>query len=130
MDFDASFFPWPARAGRGASPYCWRASGAGHSSGRRRDPVNRSFQFNNLFGASLGVGVRTFAADRIAITLELRDLVYFEKIENDRVASGPVDGQATSLNSPVNPSTWYDANTHFTNAFQLRLGVGFFLFGG
>ena len=69
----------------------------------------------------------------MAISLELRDLMYFDKLENSRVATGPAlaPGQpGYTANSPLNPATWYSPDSHPTSAFQLRLGVSFFVLGG
>ena len=94
------------------------------------DAVHRSFDYSTLVNLELGAGVRFFVEERIAVTLELRDLLYFEKVENSRVVTAPAGAPATAANSPANPITWYDPNTHFTNAIQLRLGASFFVFGG
>ncbi len=54
--------------------------------------------------------------------------MYFEKIENVQVAMGdPNTLPLSSKNNPLNPATWYDPNTHFTNDVQLQVGLSFFL---
>ena len=55
--------------------------------------------------------------------------MYFEKIENINVAPGrrTLPRDAGYANSPLNPATWYDPNTHFTNDVQLQVGLSLFL---
>jgi len=38
-----------------------------------------------------------------------------------------VKDKGTSVVVPLNPNTWYDTNTHFTNDVQMQLGVSIFL---
>jgi hypothetical protein len=59
----------------------------------------------------------------------VRDIMYFEKIENIKVATGAAvpAGQPGYGNSPLNPAFWYDPNTHFTNDVQLQVGLSLFL---
>jgi hypothetical protein len=91
------------------------------------DPVHRQFSNNNLIDLSLGLGARLFATRRLAIALEVRDTVYFDKWESPRVAPGSTSLPPASPDNPVNPSTWYDVSTHFTNAVSVRLGASFSL---
>jgi hypothetical protein len=134
-DLDAYIVPWPARARSGAfEPYL--VGGLGVIATRPIavvDPRDRSFDANTLVDLTLGVGVRLFVDPRVAISLEVRDLMYFDKLENGRVATGPAvaPGQpGYTANSPLNPATWYSPDSHPTSAFQLRLGVSFFVLGG
>ncbi len=135
FDLDVAFFPWPAHARKGASagafePYLLAGVGALQSRPVSLvDPADRSFEYNTLVDLGLGAGVRVFVAGRIAFTLELRDLLYFEKTENPAVPSASSSGPLMGLANPRNPATWYDPDTHFTNAIQLRLGASFFVFG-
>jgi hypothetical protein len=133
IDLDFVVAPWPARSRRAFEPYL--LGGAGVVQTRPIpvvDAAHRSFDYNTLVNLELGAGVRFFVDQRIAVTLELRDLLYFEKIENIKVAQGAAAtaGQPGFANSPLNPASWYNPNTHFTNAIQLRLGASFFVFGG
>jgi outer membrane beta-barrel protein len=80
------------------------------------DPDNRKFDWNNLVNFDVGIGFRIFFTRWLAATLEVRDLIYFEKIENLQIATNPLD-----------QSKWYDPNTHFTNDVQFQLGVSMFL---
>jgi outer membrane beta-barrel protein len=94
------------------------------------DPDNRSFDWNNLVNFDAGIGFRIFFTRWLAAVLEVRDLIYFEKLENLQVATGPVTstpGSAAYANNPLNQATWYDPNTHFTNDVQLQVGLSLFL---
>jgi hypothetical protein len=122
---DANLVPWPARARPGAAagsfePYL--IGGLGAISTRPVpvvDPANRRFDAsNNLIDFCVGLGARVFVAERVALTFELRDLIYPEKIESAFVSRSPQD-----------PSAWSDTHSHITNAIQLRLGASFFVAG-
>jgi outer membrane beta-barrel protein len=93
------------------------------------DPDNRSFTWNTLVNFDVGIGLRIFFNRWLAAVLEVRDIMYFEKIENIKVAAGQAvtAGQGGYANSPLNPATWYDPNTHFTNDVQLQVGLSLFL---
>jgi outer membrane beta-barrel protein len=81
------------------------------------DPDNRSFpDWNTLVNFDVGIGFRIFFNRWVAAILEVRDLIYSEKIEALTIARVPTD-----------PSTWYDKNTHLTNDVQLQFGLSFFL---
>jgi outer membrane beta-barrel protein len=81
------------------------------------DPENRKFDWNNLVNFDVGIGFRIFFTRWLAAILEVRDIMYFDKIEN----------VAVSQTTPLDPKTWYDPNTHFTNDVQLQVGLSFFL---
>lgn len=82
------------------------------------DPDNRSFPtWNNLVNFDLGIGFRIFFNRWLAATLEVRDLIYSEKLESTVV----------SQTDPTNQSLWYDTGTHITNDVQLQLGLSVFL---
>jgi outer membrane beta-barrel protein len=94
------------------------------------DPDNRLFSWNNLINFDVGIGLRIFFNRWLAATLEIRDIMYFEKIESTTVAIGPDVPSSSpmySKNSPTNPATWYDQNTHFTNDIQMQVGLSVFL---
>jgi outer membrane beta-barrel protein len=92
------------------------------------DPDNRKFDWNNLINFDVGIGLRIFFNRWLAATLEIRDIMYFEKIENIQVANGPAVGPGPGYgNSPLNPDTWYDKDTHFTNDVQMQVGLSFLL---
>ena len=93
------------------------------------DPDNRTFNWNTLVNFDVGIGLRIFFNRWLAAVLEVRDIMYFEKIENITVAHGAAvaPGRPATANSPLNPATWYDPNTHFTNDVQLQVGLSLFL---
>jgi outer membrane beta-barrel protein len=81
------------------------------------DPDNRSFPtWNNLVNFDVGIGFRIFFNRWIAAILEVRDIIYSEKIESITIAANPTD-----------KSTWYDPGTHITNNVQMQVGLSFFL---
>jgi len=80
------------------------------------DPDNRKFDWNTLVNFDVGIGFRIFFTRWLAATLEVRDLIYFEKLENLAIAANPLD-----------QSKWYDPGTHFTNDVQLQVGISMFL---
>jgi outer membrane beta-barrel protein len=91
------------------------------------DPDNRKFDWNNLINFDVGIGLRIFFSRWLAAVLEVRDIIYFDKIESLTVAPGSTSLPLTSLQNPLNPSTWYDKDTHFTNDVQLQVGLSIFL---
>ena len=52
------------------------------------DPDNRTFNWNTLVNFDVGIGLRIFFNRWLAAVLEVRDIMYFEKIENIKVAHG------------------------------------------
>jgi len=92
------------------------------------DPDNRTFNWNNLVNFDVGIGLRIFFNRWLAAVLEVRDIMYFEKLESITVAPGVASaGQAGYATSALNPATWYDSNSHFTNDVQLQVGLSLFL---
>jgi outer membrane beta-barrel protein len=91
------------------------------------DPVDRKFTWNTLVNFDVGIGVRIFFTRWLAAVLEVRDIMFFDKIENLQVAGGSTTLPISSLQNPLNPQTWYDPNTHFTNDVQLQVGLSLFL---
>jgi outer membrane beta-barrel protein len=93
------------------------------------DPDNRKFDWNTLVNFDVGIGLRIFFTRWLAAVVEVRDLMYFDKIEATTIAGGTAvtAGQPGYATSPLNPATWYDPNTHFTNDVQLQVGLSFFL---
>ncbi len=92
------------------------------------DPDNRTFNWNTLVNFDVGIGLRIFFNRWLAAVLEVRDIMYFEKIENITVAKGAaVTGGMGYNQSPLNPALWYDPNTHFTNDVQIQVGLSLFL---
>jgi outer membrane beta-barrel protein len=83
------------------------------------DPDNRSFpDWNNLVNFDVGIGFRIFFNRWLAATLEVRDIIYSEKIEALTIAAGP---------AALDKGTWYDTGTHITNNVQMQVGLSFFL---
>jgi outer membrane beta-barrel protein len=82
------------------------------------DPDNRSFpNWNTLVNFDVGIGFRIFFNRWLAAIIEVRDLIYSEKIEALNI----------SPTQPTNPATWYDNQTHLTNDVQLQVGLSLFL---
>jgi outer membrane beta-barrel protein len=87
------------------------------------DPDNRSFpDWNNLVNFDVGIGFRIFFNRWLAAILEVRDLIYSEKLEARNIAPG-----VTGPGSATDPKTWYDTNSHITNNIQLQVGLSFLL---
>jgi outer membrane beta-barrel protein len=91
------------------------------------DPDNRKFNWNTFVNFDVGIGFRIFFTRWLAAVLEIRDIIYFDKLENLQVANGPSTLPSSAPNSPLNQSTWYDSSTHFTNDVQLQVGISLFL---
>ena len=91
------------------------------------DPDNRKFTWNTLVNFDVGIGVRIFFTRWLAAVLEVRDIMFFDKIENLQVAGGSTTLPLSSPDNPLNPQTWYDSSTHFTNDVQLQVGLSLFL---
>jgi outer membrane beta-barrel protein len=80
------------------------------------DPDNRNFSYKPKVDFNLGLGIRIFLNRWLAATLEIRDYIYNEQLENlavDRV-------------KPQDSSTWFGEN-RLTNNVQAQLGVSIFL---
>jgi outer membrane beta-barrel protein len=90
------------------------------------DPDNRKFTWNNRVNFDLGIGFRIFFNRWLAAVIEVRDLIYAEKIEATKVAMGSLT-DPTQATSPLNPRTWYDTNSHLTNDVQMQVGLSIFL---
>lgn len=90
------------------------------------DPDNRKFDWNTLVNFDVGIGLRIFFNRWVAAVVEVRDLMFFDKIESTTLAP-LMTAPATNAQSQLNPATWYDPNTHFTNDVQMQVGLSFFL---
>ena len=90
------------------------------------DPDNRKFDFDPKVCFNLGIGLRVFVTRWLAITGEIRDYIYPEKLESLTIANGPI-GQPSDPNSPSNPKTWVQDGVDITNNFQANVGLSFFL---
>jgi outer membrane beta-barrel protein len=82
------------------------------------DPDNRSFpDWNNLVNFDVGIGLRIFFNRWLGFIVEVRDLIYSEKLERLTINTA----------NPTNKADWYDTGTHITNNVQLQVGLSFFL---
>jgi outer membrane beta-barrel protein len=84
------------------------------------DPDNRSFKFKINPAGNIGLGLRVFFNRWLAANLELRDYIFFEKLENLD------DGSSLSASERLNESTWY-GKKELTNNVQAQIGVSIFL---
>ncbi|MGH7297049.1 MAG: outer membrane beta-barrel domain-containing protein [Polyangiaceae bacterium] len=91
------------------------------------DPDNRKFTWNNLVNFDVGIGFRIFFTRWLAAVLEVRDIVFFDKIEALTIAGGSTTLPLNDKSNPLNPQTWYDNSTHPTNDIQLQVGLSIFL---
>jgi outer membrane beta-barrel protein len=91
------------------------------------DPDNRKFTWNNYVNFDIGIGVRIFFTRWLAAVAEVRDIVFFDKIEALTIAPGSTTLPINDPNNPLNPKTWYDSGTHPTNDIQLQVGLSIFL---
>jgi outer membrane beta-barrel protein len=82
------------------------------------DPDNRKFEYDWRATFALGIGFRIDLNRWFAATLELRDYIYIEQLENTNVAATQ-DQQRDS-------STWF-GDKPLTNAVQAQIGVSIFL---
>lgn len=90
------------------------------------DPDNRKFDFDPKVCFNLGIGLRVFITRWLAITGEIRDYIYPEKLENLSIATGSTTNPQDP-NSPSNPKTWLQDGVDITNNFQANVGLSFFL---
>jgi outer membrane beta-barrel protein len=82
------------------------------------DPDNRSFGWDKPKVAfNAGIGLRIFFNRWFAGVLEVRDYIFFDKLENTEVFTGP---------AATDESTWF-GQTKLTNNVQAQLGVSIFL---
>ncbi|MEO8184118.1 MAG: outer membrane beta-barrel domain-containing protein, partial [Deltaproteobacteria bacterium] len=79
------------------------------------DPDNRGFKWGTNITFNAGVGLHIFFNRWLAATLEVRDYVFNDKLENTNIAGNPQD-----------TTTWY-GETKLTNNVQAQLGIAIFL---
>ena len=82
------------------------------------DPDNRKFDYDWRLAMSLGIGLRVFLNRWFAVTMEIRDYIYVEQLENTEVAPT----QAAQRD----PNTWFGEKP-LTNNVQAQLGISIFL---
>jgi outer membrane beta-barrel protein len=97
------------------------------------DPDNRTFQFQPNVDVDLGIGLRIFLNRWFGVTLEIRDYIYNEKLENTCIvgqpAPSPVPEGCNLGNAGDTAQTqadWYGENK-LTNNVQAQIGLTIFL---
>jgi outer membrane beta-barrel protein len=83
------------------------------------DPDNRKFSYTPKLAGNVGLGLRIFFNRWFAATLEVRNYIYSETVENTVIAK--------TQSEQINPKTWTDNNFNLTNNVQASLGVSIFL---
>ncbi|MFO0667844.1 MAG: outer membrane beta-barrel domain-containing protein [Polyangiaceae bacterium] len=82
------------------------------------DPDNRNFSYDPRLAFNVGFGLRVFLTRWLAVTMELRNYIYLEKLENLKVPNTTAEQQ--------NKDNWY-GDSSLTNNVQAQLGFSFFL---
>lgn len=80
------------------------------------DPDNRNFEFEPKIAFNAGIGLRVFINRWFAVTMEMRDYIYNEKLENLSINTMDV----------ADKSSWVDEQ-RLTNHVQAQFGVSIFL---
>ena len=80
------------------------------------DPDNRNFDWKYNVAVNAGLGLRIFFNRWLAATLEVRDYIFPEQLENTRV----------DTRDPQNKAGWV-GDTQLTNNVQAQLGVSVFI---
>lgn len=95
------------------------------------DPEVRTFDWNTAIMFDAGIGFRVFVSRSVAITLELRNFIYPELLENtatnfaeSEVVNGRVSTTCTRCRR--NPANWTSSNA-LTDNVMLSAGLTFFL---
>ena len=89
------------------------------------DPDNRTFTFKPKVSFHVGGGLRIFFNRWLAATLEVSDYLFFDELENPRIADGK-DAQGKPISQ--DSSTWLDpGGASFTNNVQAQVGLSVFL---
>ena len=82
------------------------------------DPNNRVFKWGDpKVDFNVGIGLRVFLNKWFAVGLEVRDYIFFDRLENTATAVG---------SAAADSSTWY-GETKLTNNVQFQAGVSIFL---
>jgi outer membrane beta-barrel protein len=87
------------------------------------DPDNRTFEYGVKPTWGFGGGIRIAFTRWLAATLEVRDYMFFDELENPSIAQG-FDSQGNPR--AQDPETWA-GETDFTNNVQAQLGLSFFV---
>jgi outer membrane beta-barrel protein len=80
------------------------------------DPDNRGFDWENNIAFNAGIGLHIFFNRWLAATLEVRDYVFNDKLENTVIPPGGEQDQ----------TTWF-GETQLTNNVQAQMGISIFL---
>ncbi len=88
------------------------------------DPDARSFDFNNNVAFNAGLGIRVFVSRFLTIFGELRDYVYFERLENLDV---PVVEERRFCRGTEDSAdcrdAWYASSRSITNNVTIQVGI-------
>ncbi len=87
------------------------------------DPEIRTFDWNTNILFDANIGFRIFFSRSVGLTLELRNFVYPELLENTNIAP---EGSATAANSRRNRATW-TGESALTDNVMLSVGLTVFL---
>ncbi|HEY2514516.1 MAG TPA: outer membrane beta-barrel domain-containing protein [Polyangiaceae bacterium] len=93
------------------------------------DPDNRSFTYKTKLNVDLGIGLRIFLNRWFAATLEIRDYIYNEELENTCIAGSAPTATCSAkqvAGKPTDQTTWYGQN-QITNNVQAQIGFSVFL---
>ena len=82
------------------------------------DPDNRNFEWENRIAFNAGLGLRIFFNRWFAATMEVRDYIFNDKLENTEI---PLTQAAQQ-----DKANWY-GDSKLTNAVQAQVGVSIFI---
>ncbi|GMV16016.1 MAG: outer membrane beta-barrel domain-containing protein [Polyangiaceae bacterium] len=82
------------------------------------DPDNRNFEWENRIAFNAGLGLRIFFNRWFAATMEVRDYIFNDKLENTEI---PLTQAAQQ-----DDANWY-GESKLTNAVQAQVGVSIFI---
>jgi outer membrane beta-barrel protein len=98
------------------------------------DPDNRTFTYQPKLDFDLGIGLRVFLNRWFAVTLEVRDYIYSEQLENTCIVGQPApsprpDGcrpAQDATDTAATPRDW-TGDSKLTNNVQAQIGLSIFL---
>ncbi len=88
------------------------------------DPDNRTFTWKPKPDIHAGGGLRIFFNRWLAMTLEISDYIFWDKLENPTITEG-LDSKGKPR--AQDPTTWLDPGTYLTNNVQAQVGLSIFL---
>src|SRR5262245_23874500 len=92
------------------------------------DPDNRNFEYKPKISFNAGLGLRVFFNRWFAVTTELRDYIFPDKLEALTIDPMNPGDENTWYDDGSNGGTSYDkAKARLTNAVQIQVGVSIFL---